>query len=501
MSVSPEQARPSAAVTEVAAPVEGARQPPAPRLRHRADDVLAGSLPAEETFRLDAEYGNHDLLQLIKLFGMQGPLRPINPWEVEDERGRQLIHAGSYAVLPFGEAYPGIIEFAQRFLATAPVSVNFAGQSASAWRAALQDTLVGLLAAHAPSHADSRVFLCNSGAEAVEAALKLARCARPKATTLVNFSRAYHGKTMGALSLTPNEEYQAPFRPLIGPVRTIPFGDSEALESALREIGPDKVQAIVVEPIQGEAGVIVPPAGFLSRLGVLAKAHAIPVIADEIQSGLGRTGHWFASVAAGLDPDIVTLAKPLGGGLVPIGATIARRTIYRAMFEGVHSKRHSSSFAGGSFACAVALRSLEIIADEGLVEKSREDGAYGLERLRAIQAAHPHLIGDVRGAGLLFAMTIKPVLPGRLLPIDPTLLPFLSAALGLAALHRHGVHACYSLNGQGVLRLTPPLTIPRATLATMFDRVEAMADHHRRPISLLKMLSPGQMTRLVRMAF
>jgi len=501
VSVPPERGSSSAVAANVATTAESARKPTPLRLRHRADEVLGGSLSADEAFRLDAEYGNHDLLQLIKLFGMHGPLRPINPWEVEDASGQHLIHAGSYAVLPFGEAYPGILAFAQRFLASEPISVNFAGQSASAWRAALQDTLVGLLATHAPSHADSRVFLCNSGAEAVEAALKLARCARPKATTVVNFRRAYHGKTMGALSLTPNEEYQAPFRPLIGPVRTLPFGDSEALESALREIGPNKVQAIVVEPIQGEAGVIVPPAGFLAHLGALAKEHGIPVIADEIQSGLGRTGHWFASVAAGLDPDIVTLAKPLGGGLVPIGATIARRAIFQSMFNGVHAKRHSSSFAGGSFACAVALRSLEIIADEGLVEKARDDGAYGLERLRAIQASHPQLIGDVRAAGLLFAVTIKPVLPSRLLPIDPTLLPFLSAALGIAALHRHGVHACYSFNGQGVLRLTPPLTIPRTTLATMFDRVEAMAQRYKRPISLLTMLSAGQMARLVRMAF
>jgi len=247
--------------------------------------------------------------------------------------------------------------------------------------------------------------------------------------------------------------------------------------------------------------VITPPPGFLRALGALAQEHGIIVVADEIQSGLGRTGHWFASVADGLDPDIVTLAKPLGGGIVPIGAVIARRAIYRAMLSGVKSKLHSNTFGGGALACAVALRSLELIHDEGLVAKARDDGAYGLERLRAIRDAHHHLIGDVRAAGMLFAITIKPVLPGRLLPIDPALVPQLSAFLGIAALHRTGVHACYSENGQGVVRLTPPLTIPRATLATMFDRVDAMAERHKRPISLLKLLSPSEMTRLVRMAF
>ena len=471
------------------------------RLRHRTRELLENALPADEAFRLDAERGNHDLLQLVRLLRIEGPLRPINPWEVEDPTGRQLINAGSYAALPFGEAYPGIIEVAQRFLASAPSTIGFAQQSTSPWRAALNDTLIGILSDVAPSHADSRVFLTNSGAEAIETAIKFARAARPKATTLVNFRRGYHGKTLGALSLTPNEEYQAPFRPLLGPVRTLPYGETETLVDAVHEIGPDKVQASVVEPVQGEAGVISPPAGFLRALGEFAAEHGILVIADEIQTGLGRTGHWFASVAAGLDPDIITLAKPLGGGIVPIGATIARREIYGAMLHGLHSKLHSNTFGGGAFTCAVALRSLELIADEGLVEKARADGEYGLERLRAIQAAHPNLITAVRAAGMLFALQLKPVLPGRLLPIDPTLLPTLTAALGIAALHRSGVHACYSENAEGIVRLTPPLTIPRTTLETLFDRVEEMAERHKRPIGLLRLLSAGEMARLVRLAF
>jgi putrescine aminotransferase len=473
----------------------------APRLRHRSDEVLGGSVSPAQAFALDAERGNHDLLKLLELFGIEGPLRPVDPWQLEDARGQRLIHAGSYAALPFGEGYPPIVDFAQRFLAAAPATVSFAQQSASVWRAALADTLIGLLADVAPSHADSRVFLNNSGAEAIETAIKFVRAARPKATTMINFRRGYHGKTLGALSLTPNGEYQAPFRPLLGPVRTLPYGDIDALASAVAEIGPGRVQAIFVEPVQGEAGVIVPPTGFLRALGALAREHGILVVADEIQTGLGRTGHWFASVADGLDPDIITLAKPLGGGLVPIGATIARREVYRAMLHGFHAKLHSNTFGGGAFACAVALRSLELIHDERLVEKSRADGAYGLQRLKRIQAAHPQLIGEVRASGLLFAIAFRAVLPGKLLPIDPTLIPTLSAALGIAALHRAGVHACYSDNAEGIVRLTPPLTIPRETLERLFDRVEAMADRYRRPLGLLRMLSPSELGRLVRLAF
>ena len=479
----------------------GAVSDPGRALRHRTSALLNGGLDPDEAVRIDTERGNHDLLQLIRLLRLEGPLRPTNPWELQDARGTHLINAGSYAALPFGEAYPPMVEFVQRFLATPPSTVGFAQQSASAWRGALNDTLIGILSEHAPSHVDSRVFLSNSGAEAIETALKFVRAARPKATTIVNFKRGYHGKTLGALSLTPNEEYQLPFRPLLGPIRTLPYGDLDALTSAVREIGPDKVQAILVEPVQGEAGVISPPPGFLSGLGELAREHGILVIADEIQSGLGRTGHWFASVADGLDPDIITLAKPLGGGMVPIGAVIARRAIYSAMLKGVKSKLHSNTFGGGALACAVALRSLELIHDEGLVAKARVDGAYGLERLRAIRDTYPQLIGEVRAVGMLFAITIKPVLPGKLLPIDPALVPQLSAFLGIAALHRAGVHACYSENAEGIVRFTPPLNVPLPTLATLFDRLEAMAAQHKSPMNLLRLLSAGEMARLVRLAF
>jgi acetylornithine/succinyldiaminopimelate/putrescine aminotransferase len=465
----------------------------------RTEALLAGLSP-REAFDLEVRYGNTDLMQLLDVLGVGSLLKPVTPWELEDGSGRHLIHAGSYASLPFGEAYPAMVDFARTYLEQVR-TVGFPQQSASAWRGALEANLVRLLATQAPSHADSRVFLSNSGAEAIETAVKFARAARPKGTTFVNFRQAYHGKTFAALSLTPNEDLQALFRPLMGTIRTLPFGDAEALERALDEIGPDNVTAIIVEPVQGEAGIIVPPAGYLRRLGELARAAGIPVIADEIQTGLGRTGEWFASVADGLDPDIVTLAKPLGGGFVPIGATIVRRPIFEAMLKGLGSKRHSSTFGGGSFASAIALRSLELIHDEGLVEKAREDGQYGLERLRRLQEANPGLIQGVRGKGLLFALQFKQIMPTRLLPIDQEILPTLAAALGLAALHRHGVHACYANNAQGVVRLTPPLTIPRELLVELFDRVDAMASAYKRPLSMVGMLKVQEIARLARLAF
>src|SRR5690606_29336266 len=144
-----------------------------------------------------------------------------------------------------------------------------------------------------------------------------------------------------------------------------------------------------------------------------------PVLAGEIQTGLGRTGSWFASVADGLDPDIITLAKPLGGALVPIGATIARKHIYRALLPGLASKRHSNTFGGGSLASAVGLRSLEILVTQRLDLRAAEYGARGLGRLRAIAATVPGLIDEVRGAGMLFAVALKPLVGFRV-PGVPT---------------------------------------------------------------------------------
>jgi acetylornithine/succinyldiaminopimelate/putrescine aminotransferase len=467
------------------------------RLPVRTDDVFRG-LDRDTTWKHEKAHGNRDLMELIDALGIAGPFRTLSPWELEDVDGRHLIHAGGYAAVPFGESYPPLIETVQRFLRESR-DLGLPQQSLSAWRAAVEANLVAVLRAVAPSHERSRVFFSNSGAEAVEAAIKFVRAHRPNGV-LINFSRAYHGKTAGALALTPNEEYQSPFRPLFGPVRTLPYGDLVAFEDALRELGPDKVSAVVIEPIQGEGGVVRPPAGYLAALGERCREHGILVVADEIQTGLGRSGHWFASVADGLDPDVITLAKPLGGGLVAVGATIARENVYKSMLPGVESKRHSNTFGGNSLAMAVALRSLELIHDEGLVAKARRDGEVGLARLQAIRDRFPDLIAEVRSAGMLFALQVREVAPSRFLPVDAELVHLVGAALALRALHLQGVHGCYSTNAQRVFRLTPALNLPEDLRDTMFDRVEAMAVAHPQAWKLIGTMSPARWMRLARLA-
>lgn len=431
---------------------------------------LFGPLAAQEVLGLERDFGNGDLIRVLDALGIAGPFEILGPWELRAPNGRTLINAGGYAALPFGELYPPLVAFIHRYL-EGMRGMSLPQQSSSAWRAALETNLVALLARHAPSHRDSQVFFSNSGAEAIETALKLVRASR-KAKTLVNFARGYHGKTFGALSLTPNEEYQSPFRPLLGDIVTLPYGDAQALADTLKT---HEVAAVVVEPIQGEGGVIVPPPEFLPAIGKLAERYGFLIVADEIQSGLGRCGYDFASLGLGLEPDIITLAKPLGGGLVPIGATIARRTLMQKMLGGLSSKRHSNTFGGGSLAMAVGLKSLELIEDEGLSDRARRLGAQGLERLQGLADAYPDFFEGVRGSGMLFALQLRPVLPN--LGLAPELVAQLGSALGLRALHQHGIHACYTLNSSRTVRLTPALNMPETLFGEMFRRLERAAKH------------------------
>ena len=463
----------------------------------RSSEVLGGIAPTR-TLDLEELYGNPDLCRILRALGIQGPFRPINPWELEDERGRNLIHAGGYAAVPFGEMYPPLVDFVKQFLEM-NATVGLA-QLPTSWKAALSQNLVALLARFAPSHSDSRVVFANSGAEAIEAAIKLARVGRPGARHLLTFTRGYHGKTAGALSVTPNEEYQDAFRPLIPHVRALPYGDLEAFEKALYEIGPDDVAAVVVEPVQGEGGVRIPPAGFLSGIGALSRRHGFLVIADEVQTGLGRVGHWFASIAGGLEPDIVTLAKPLGGGMVPVAAAIARRDLVARLLPGFACKRHSSTFAGSSLAMAVAMRSLELIVDQGLVERSRRLGEHGIARLRTLAARYPGYLRDVRGVGMLFAMDVRHVLKPALLGGNATVAGELSSALAMREMHLGGVHVCFSANTVGTVRLTPALTMPEPLFDEMFDRIERVAGRNRRAFTMLPRLPLPRIARLARIA-
>ncbi len=464
-----------------------------------SSELLAERVSGAEVRKLEFAYGNEELLYGLDVLGLAGPFYSVNPWELEDEQKRRRINASGYAASPFGDMPPAIVDFMKTYLASNR-AMGLPQQSAGPWRAALESNLIKLLASQLPSHADSQVFFCSSGTEAIEGAMKFAKAWRPKAKFYISFSSSYHGKTLGSLSITPNTEYQDIFRPLLSGALTTPYGDLEALSALIRRMGADNVICVVVEPIQGEGGVKIPPVGFLKGVGDLCRKHGILVIADEIQTGLGRTGHWFESAAQGLDADIITLAKPLGGGMVAVGATIARQDIYKKMLGGLASKRHSNTFGGGSLAMAVGVKSLEYLIENNLPERSLRLGEIGLNRLKALQARFPKLLEEVRGQGMLMAMQFKPMV-GMPLPSALRELVFeATAILALRELHEADVIANLSLSSKRTVRLTPALDMPEDLFNTLFDRVDNFAQRNPASRSILLHTPPSMVTQLATFA-
>jgi 4-aminobutyrate aminotransferase len=259
------------------------------------------------------------------------------------------------------------------------------------------------LARLAPGSSAKKVFLTNSGAEAVEAAIKLARYAT-KRTHLIAFLDSFHGRTLGALSLTASRaSHRAHFGPLLPDVHHVPYGMEglDALENQIfrHEAAPDEIAAVFVEPIQGEGGYVVPPPDFLRGLAEICRRHGILLVADEIQTGFGRTGKMFASEHWGIEPDILCVAKGIASGL-PLGAMIARGDL-----STWKAGNHGSTFGGNPVACAAALATVELI-ESGLMANAAEVGSYLKEKLSQLKPGHP-AIKDVRGLGLMVGVELS----------------------------------------------------------------------------------------------
>jgi acetylornithine/N-succinyldiaminopimelate aminotransferase len=306
----------------------------------------------------------------------------------------------------------------------------------------------------------ARAFFCNSGTEAIEALLKLARRhfynqGQTKRYNIIAFERSFHGRTLGALAATGQPAYRDGFGPLPG-VLHVPFGDADAVAARL----DDSVAGVLVEPVQGEGGVTPAPPGFLLRLRQLTEAKGALLLADEIQTGIGRTGRFLGFEHAEVMPDAVALAKGLGGG-VPIGAMLAQRHLEKALPPG----SHGSTFGGNPLASAVARAVLARIDADKLVDKARDNGAYLGERLQQLAQAHPESIEGTRGLGLLQALVLKPSVDAR------TLLESLRAA---------GV--LLTIAGGTALRFSPALNIERAEIdeaIAIVDRVLSTIERER----------------------
>jgi len=306
---------------------------------------------------------------------------------VQDADGREYLDLiAGIAVSSLGHAHPAIVEAVSRQVAQAAHTSNLFLHEREI---ELAERILALLGA------DGRVFLANSGAEANEAAIKLVRrIAGPGRPVIVAAERSFHGRTMGALALTGKESIRAPFGPFGLSVRFVPYGDAAALRAA---VGSD-VAAVFLEPGLGESGVVPAPEGYLLAAREACDTAGALLVLDEIQSGIGRTGAWFAHQAAGVRPDVLTLAKGLGGGL-PIGACVG----LGAAGGGFAKGDHGSTFGGNPVACAAALAVLDTIERDGLLAQVTAVGEHLTAGLNAV--GHP-LIAGVRGAGLWRAVVL-----------------------------------------------------------------------------------------------
>ena len=305
---------------------------------------------------------------------------------VSDVDGKTYLDLlGGIAVNVLGHRHPAIIEAVTHQIATLGHTSNlYATEPAIA----LAEELVGLLGADA----QTRVFFCNSGTEANEMAFKLSRLTGR--TKLVAAQEAFHGRTMGSLALTGQPSKQAPFAPLPGEVTHVRYGDTEALAAEV----DGNTAAVFLEPIMGESGVVVPPEGYLAAAREITAQHGALLVLDEVQTGMGRTGAFFAHQHDGITPDVVTLAKGLGGGL-PIGACLAVGPAAELLTPGLHG----STFGGNPVCTAAALAVLRVLAADDLVRRAEVLGKsvrHGIERL-----GHP-LIDHVRGRGLLWGVVL-----------------------------------------------------------------------------------------------
>ena len=334
-------------------------------------------------------------------------------WDADGKEYVDLL--GGIAVNALGHAHPALIEAVSHQLSTLGHVSNF-------FTTEPQVELAERLLALVP--ADGKVFFANSGAEANEAALKLTR--RTGRTRLVAAEGAFHGRTMGSLALTAKAAYREPFEPLPGDVTWVPYGDVEALRAAV----DDETAAVVLEPIQGEAGVVVAPDGYLAAARAITREHGALLWLDEVQSGIGRTGRWLAHDPA-IGADVITLAKGLGGGL-PIGACLGLGDAADLFQPG----NHGTTFGGNPVACAAALAVLDTIERDSLLDHVTTLG----QKLRDGLAADPR-VADVRGEGLLIGITLAQEL----------------AADVVAAAQDAG----FIINGTGPdkVRLAPPLVL------------------------------------------
>lgn len=368
---------------------------------------------------------------------------------LEDIFGREYIDClGGYGIFSAGVNHPRVVRAVTAQLGRMALNSQ---ELLEPWRGALGR----VLAAATPGDLHNCFFI-NNGTDAIEGALKLARLYTKKAGFIAAVN-GFHGKSLGSLSLMGKAMFREPFWPLLGDVYYVPFGDADAVEQELRKaeaVGVG-IAAVVLEPVQGEAGVVVPPDDYWPAVREICTRHKVLLIADEVQTGMGRTGRLFGVDHWGVAPDIMCLGKSLGGGVMPISAFISTPEIWEVMIP--NPIIHSTTFGGNPLACAAGLAAMEVTIQEDLPGQAATNGAYLIGEMRKLGEQYPRVVSEVRGKGLLIGLEL------------------VTQEIGwkvAAGLFKRGVLVAGTYARAKTLRFEPALAIPRRTLDEVLSRLE-----------------------------
>ncbi len=362
-----------------------------------------------------------------------------------DNKGRRYLDClGGYGIFNVGHRHPRVVNAVKMQLDQVCLHSQ---ELINPWSA----HLASQLAAITPGDLQYS-FFCNSGSEAVEGAIKLARLYTGK-TEIISTKNAYHGVSMGALSATGRDVFRKPFAPLLNGFSHVEFGNVEAMEAAIT----DETAAVILEPIQGEGGINVPSDGYLQKVRQLTEKYGILLILDEVQTGMGRTGRMFACEHEGVVPDILCLAKALGGGVMPIGCFMSTAKIWKVLEP--NPTIHNSTFGGNPLACSAASATIEVLLDEHLPARAALMGNYFMRKLNELKERYPHHVFDVRGKGLLIGLEFTS--------------KDLREAVQVELFHR-GVIVASTLNSNRTFRIEPPLIITESQINFMIDALESV---------------------------
>jgi putrescine aminotransferase len=428
-------------------------------------------------------YARHVNPAFVKLLGLLGYgrlfVRAEDVWVWDHQGRRYLDFLAAFGAANLGHNHPRLLERLRRFLSEMALNLCHVGPGAHAAE------LAEALATRLPAPLSLSLF-ASSGAEAVEAGLKLARAATRRGGFLYCHG-GFHGTNLGTLSVMGSDRLRRPFEPLLAGCEAIPFGDLGALQKSL---ATHYFAAFLVEPVLGEGGVVLPPPGYLAEAQSLCLKHGTLLVLDEVQTGLGRTGTLFAFQAEGFVPDVVVLAKALGGSLAPISVAVTSADLHKKAYGSTERfDLHSSTFAGNAFACVAALETLRTLDDEGLVANSAARGGQLLTRLRARLAGHP-LVRDIRGRGLFVGVELGPTDSGWLNRACPALVEMVARKvfgqwLAVRLLER-GVICQPASQQWNVLRLEPPLTVRAEQVEEAVTAVAEVLEEYRGVVPVLK---------------